>query len=158
MIENKESKQWGIKSVINVFGDNLSQKAKNILYELSNQEKGNNYKILSFKWDKSLLFEFIDYRSIKELFRDIYYKKIYNRRRRKSATWIWYCTYCIKKKKNNARNPEYIKEKVNFLDSAKKFCDGRDMIINAFQDKIYKIYHEENMFEVEDNIRNENWL
>ena len=98
MIVNKESKQWGIKSVINVFGDNLSQKAKNILYELSNQEKGNNYKILSFKWDKSLLFEFIDYKSIKELFRDIYYKKIYNRRRTKSATWIWYCTYCIKKK------------------------------------------------------------
>ena len=60
------------------------------------------------------------------------------------------------KKKNNPKNPEYIKEKVNFLDSAKKFCDGRDMIINAFQDKIYKIYHEENMFEVEDNIRNEN--
>ena len=35
------------------------------------------------------------------------------------------------------------------MDNAEKFCDGRDMIINAFQDKIFKFYHEENMFEVE---------
>ena len=97
LTENKESKQWGIKSVINVFGNDLSQKAKNILYDLSNQEKSINYKIPSFKWGKSLLFEFIDYRSIKELFRDIYYKNIYSRRSRKSARWIWCCTYCIKK-------------------------------------------------------------
>ena len=34
MIENKESKQFGIKSVINAFGDDLSQEAK-----LSDQEK-----------------------------------------------------------------------------------------------------------------------
>ena len=39
MIENKESKQFGIESVINAFGDDLSQEAKNILYKLSDQEK-----------------------------------------------------------------------------------------------------------------------
>ena len=39
MIENKESKQFGIKSVINAFGDDLSQEAKHILYKLSDQEK-----------------------------------------------------------------------------------------------------------------------
>ena len=113
MIVNKESKQWRIKSVINVFGDNLSQKAKNIFYKLSNPEKSINYKILRFNWYKSLLFEFIDYRSINELFRDIYYKKIYNRRSRKSARWIWCWTYSIKKKLD-LKNPEFIKEKVNF--------------------------------------------
>ena len=37
--ENKESKQLGIKSVINLFGNELSQEAKNIIYILSNQEK-----------------------------------------------------------------------------------------------------------------------
>ena len=75
MIENKDSKQLGIKSVINVFGDELSQEAKNILYTLSSQEKYIDYKRLIFKRDKNLEFDFIDYKSLKELFKDIYYKK-----------------------------------------------------------------------------------
>ena len=47
MIENKESKQLCIKSVINVF--ELSQEAKNILHTISNQERSINYKRLCFK-------------------------------------------------------------------------------------------------------------
>ena len=47
MIENKESKQLGIKSVINAF--ELSQEAKNILRTIGNQERSINYKRLSFK-------------------------------------------------------------------------------------------------------------
>ena len=61
--------------MIDVFGDELSQGAKNILYTLSNQEKSINYKKLSFKRDKNLVFDFRDYTSSGELFRDIYYKK-----------------------------------------------------------------------------------
>ena len=38
-IDNKQINELGIKSVINVFSDKLSQEAKNILYTLSNQEK-----------------------------------------------------------------------------------------------------------------------
>ena len=54
--------------MINAFGDELSQKAQNILYTLSNQEKSINHKQLN------LIFDFRDYRLLKELFRDIYYK------------------------------------------------------------------------------------
>ena len=76
-IENKDRKQLGIKSVINVFSDELSQEAKNIFYMLSNQEKSVNYKKLNFKRDKNNLeFDFRDYNSLKELFKDIYYKKL----------------------------------------------------------------------------------
>ena len=70
----KESKQLGIKSVINVLGNELSQEAKNVLYTLNNQEKNSNCKILSFNRDKNLVFDFRDYRYLKELFRDIFYK------------------------------------------------------------------------------------
>ena len=76
-IENKDRKQLGIKSVINVFSDELSKEAKNIFYMLSNQEKSVNYKKLNFKRDKNNLeFDFRDYNSLKELFKDIYYKKL----------------------------------------------------------------------------------
>ena len=37
MIQNKKIKRLGIISVINFFGDELSQEAKNILYTFNNQ-------------------------------------------------------------------------------------------------------------------------
>ena len=76
MIENKDSKQLDIKSVIIVFGDELSQEAKNILYTINNQQKNIDYKRLSFKRKKNLEFDFSGYNSLKELFKDIYYKKL----------------------------------------------------------------------------------
>ena len=76
MIKNKVSKQLGIKSVVDVFGDELSQEAKINLYILSKQEKTIYYKKLDFKRDKNLEFSFRDYKSLKELFKSIYYKML----------------------------------------------------------------------------------
>ena len=75
MNESKQSKQLGINSVIDVFDDDFSQEAKNIIYISSNQEKSISYKRFNFKRDKNFLFGFRDYRSLKELSKDIYYKK-----------------------------------------------------------------------------------
>ena len=69
LIENKEQKQLGIKSGINIFDEHLSQKIKNMLNQLNNQEKGINYKRLNFKRDKNLEFDFRGYRSLKEFLR-----------------------------------------------------------------------------------------
>ena len=66
LIENKEQRQLGIKSVINIFDEHLSQKIKNMLNQLNNQEKSINYERLNFKRDKNLEFDFRDYRSLKE--------------------------------------------------------------------------------------------
>ena len=74
MIKNKESKQWHIKSVIDVFNDDLSQEGTNILNITSNQEKSINYKRLNSKRNKNLEFDFKDYKSFRESFKDIYYK------------------------------------------------------------------------------------
>ena len=75
MIKNKENKQLGIKSVIDVCKYDLSQEAKNILCSISNQESSISYKNLDLKTDKNLEFDFRDYKFLKELFIDIYYKK-----------------------------------------------------------------------------------
>ena len=60
-------------------------------------------------------------------------------------------------KKYSPKNPEHIKEKINFLDNVKSFYDGRNMIINAFKDKIFSLYHESRV-EDKDDIRDENGL
>ena len=69
LIKNKEQKQLGIKSMINIFDEHLSQKIKNMLNQLNNQEKSINYKRLNFKRDKNLEFDFRGYRSLKEFLR-----------------------------------------------------------------------------------------
>ena len=64
-------------------------------------------------------------------------------------------------KKYSPKNLEYIKEKINFLDNVKNFYDGRNMIINAFKDKIFPFYHEsrfEDKDKDKDHIRDENGL
>ena len=42
MIKNKQSRQLGVKSLIDVFNDDSPQEAKNILYIPSNQERSIN--------------------------------------------------------------------------------------------------------------------
>ena len=76
MIENQKDNQLGMKSVDDIFDEELSQEAKNVLPKLSNQEKIIEYKKFSFKRDKNLDFDFRDYRSLKELFKAIYYRNL----------------------------------------------------------------------------------
>ena len=71
MTENRDSKQLGIKSVINIFDEELSQKQKICSSNLMLKKKVQH----SFKRDRNLEFDFRDYKSLKEFFKDIYYKK-----------------------------------------------------------------------------------
>ena len=63
-IEDKKNSQLDIKSMIDFFNEELSQKEKNIFIRLNNQ-KIISYKRLSFKRDKNLEFDFGDYKSLK---------------------------------------------------------------------------------------------
>ena len=74
-IENKDS-QLGIKSIGYIVKEELSQEAKNILKKLSNQEKIINYKKLYLKGGNNLEYDFTDYKSLLEVFKGIYYRKI----------------------------------------------------------------------------------
>ena len=47
------------------------------------------------------------------------------------------------------------------MDNAKRFCDGIEMIINVFKNKIFPLHHdhhEESRFEEENDDRDENGL
>ena len=47
-----------------------------MITKLNNQEKNINYKKIKFKRDKKLDFDFRDYRSLKELFKEINYRNM----------------------------------------------------------------------------------
>ena len=94
-----------------------------------------NYKRLSFKRDKNLIFDFRGYRSLEELFRDIYYNKftIEGAERLHNE----FNTVRGALKKYSPKKSEYIKEKINVKGNIEKIYDGKEIIINAFKNKIF---------------------
>ena len=45
--------------------------------------------------------------------------------------------------KYKPRDPEHKKEKINLLDNAKTFYNGREMIINTFKNNIFSLNYDE---------------
>ena len=149
MIKNKKYDQLGINSAADMIYEKLSPEAKNMLAKISNQEKLINYKKLDFRRDNSLEFYFSDYRSLKELFKAIYYRKISI----DDAEGIQEeCKAILSALEGyNPRKPEYITTKNNLLINAKNFYDGREEIINAFKNKIFPFKKFDNFGDDDDN-------
>ena len=142
----------------NTFDEELFQEAKNMLIKLNAQEKIINYKRLSFMRDKNLAFDFKDNKSLKECFKDMYYKEF-------SVNGAYviqeeFNAVLTTLEKYKPRDSEYNNKKLKLWENIKGFHDGREMIINAFKNKIFQLYHKENMFEDKDknDIRDENGL
>ena len=72
---NKDG-QLDIKSIGYIVKEELPQEAKNMLEKLNNQEKLIKYKTNYFKGGKKVNYDFSEYRSLKELFKAIYYRNI----------------------------------------------------------------------------------
>ena len=135
--ENKDS-QLGVKSTGYIVKEELSQKAKNMLQKLNNQEKLNNYKKLSFRGANNKDCDFINFRSLREIFRTIYYGEILipgaEREKNNFDDMIR-----ILKAYKPRKDSKYYKLKQDLLINAQNFYDGREMIIKAFKNKIFPV-------------------
>ena len=117
----------------------LSKEAKKVLARLSNQENIIEYKKLDFRRDKDFGFSY--YRSLKELFKAIYYRNfsIDNSERIQGE----YEATLTALEKYRPRNPDYPKARENLLINAKNLYDWRQVIIDAFKNKIFPFGVEE---------------
>ena len=62
-------------------------------------------------------------------------------------------------KNYSPKTPEYIRHEISLLDIAEIFYDGREMVINAFKDKIFPCYKKSHFKDIDkdrDEIRGEN--
>ena len=100
-----------------------------------------------------MVFGFRDYRSLKELFRDIYYKKftIEEAERVKQV----FNALLGALKKYSSKISGYIKEKINLLGNVEKFYDGRYIIINECKNKIIPLNYYESHLEDEITLMSE---
>ena len=134
--EDKDN-QLGVKSIGYTIKEELSQEAKNMLNKLSNQEKLINYRKLYFKGDNNTDYDFSKFSPLRELFRAIYdgdtaipgaerdqigFNKLLNQLRKYSR-----------------RSPEYKINRESLLINAKNLYEGRQMIIDAFKNKIFPL-------------------
>ena len=92
-----------------VLDEGLSQEAKNMITKLNNQEKNINYKKLNFRRDKYLGFHFSDYKSLKELLKETYYRKI--SKDRAEDIQKEYSNLLDVLEKYRPRNPDYIEKR-----------------------------------------------
>ena len=129
--ENKDN-QLDIKSIGYTIKKELSQEAK----KLSNQEKLINYRKLSFRGGNNVDYDFSEYRSLKELFKAIYYRNVTIEEAGKIQGEFDAIIGALKNYK--PKRPKYKENKEKLLINAQSnFYDGREMIINAFKNKVF---------------------
>ena len=80
-------------------------------------------------------FNFRDYKSIKEFFKDIYYKKFSIKEAESMQEEFSVVLTALEKYKT--RDSEYNNKTLKLLENLKRFYDEREMIINAFKNKIF---------------------
>ena len=149
-----------IKEVTYFVEEPLSLEAKELHEEIKVIQKDVDYRKLKITGGNNITFDFSDYKTFKELFRELYYKIMsINEVERKQEKFDGLLGALST---HSAEKKEYIKAKNKLLNNANKIYKGRGKIIEAFKNGMFPLnYDEEEEFrhkEKENKIRNENGL
>ena len=126
-----------IKEVTDFVKEPLSLEAKALIEEIRIIQKDVNYKKLTIKGGNNVEYDFSDFKTFNELFRDLYYKKMTI-----NDAEIRQNKFNLKRDaldNYSPRVPEYIEAKNSLLNNAKNFYEGRRKIIEGFKEKIFPI-------------------
>ena len=97
-----------------------------MLVKLNNQEKIIDYRKLDFKRHKNFGFEFSDYRSLKELFKGIYYRNISMEEAERIQDE--YEAQLNALENYRPRKPDYVEKRKKLLSNAKKKKKKKNMM------------------------------
>ena len=126
----------------------LSFKAKELLKEIKIIQKNVNYRKLKIKGGNMKDYDFSDYRTFKELFRDLYYRTITIDEAESKQDEFNTVLHLLKK--YSPKHDKYVTLKNNLVDNVSKFYKGREKIIEGFKNGVFPLYydsryHEERM-------------
>ena len=108
-----------------------------MLEKLNNQEKLINYRKLNFTVGNKVVYDFSEYRSLKEIFKAIYYRNFTIEKAERIQEEFNAIIDALKNYKS--KKPKYKENKEKLLINAKNFYDGREMTINAFKNGIFPL-------------------
>ena len=136
--ENRDD-QLGVKSIGYTVRKELSQEAKNMFEKLNNQENLIDYRRLNFRGGNNVDYNFTNVKPLREFFRAIYYGEVLIPGAEREGEQDEFNDMLKLLKKYRPNTPKYVKSKKDLLINAQNFYDGREMIIDAFKDKLFPL-------------------
>ena len=152
LLEVKDKTKENIKEVTDFVDQPLSFEAKELINEIKTIQKNVDYRKLKIKGGNNVDYDFSDYKTFKELFRDLYYKKTtinYAERKQDEITGVMGAL-----KAYAPRDNKYVEAKNKLLNNVKNFYEGREKIIEGFKNEIYDKKYEQQII-VEREIKEE---
>ena len=115
--------------------------SKKVIYKIKIIQKNVDYRKLKIRGGNNTDYDFSDYKTFKELFRDLYYKKTtidYVERKQDEITGVMGAL-----KAYAPRDNKYVEAKNKLLNNAKNFYEGREKIIEGFKNRVFPLYYNE---------------
>ena len=130
-LKSTKNKNENIKEVTDFIEELLSLEAKALIEEIRTIQKDVNYRKLKIRGGNNVTYDFSDYKTFKELFRDLYYRKMAiddaeGKQDDFDAVLDALSRY-------SPRYQKYIEANNNLLDNAKNFYKGREKLLKSLK-------------------------
>ena len=102
-------------------------------------KKNVDYRKLKIRGGNNTDYDFSDYKTFEELFRDLYYRKTTKDEAERIQEEFDVVINALKN--YTPRDNKYVEAKNNLLNNAKKLLWGREKIIEGFKNKIFPLYY-----------------
>ena len=115
--------------------------AKELIEEIKNIQKDVDYRKLKIRGGNNVDYDFSDYKTFKELFRELYYKKTtidYVERKQDEITGVMGAL-----KGYAPRDNKYIEAKNKLLNNVENCYKGREKIIKGFKNGVFPFYYDQ---------------
>ena len=134
-VENKD-----INEVTDFVNQSLSFEAKKLINEIKTIQKNVDYRKLEIIGGDKKEYDFSDYRIIKKLFRDLYYRTITIDEAESKQDEFNTVLHLLKK--YSPKHDKYVTLKNNLVDNVSKFYEGREKIIEGFKNEVFPFYYD----------------
>ena len=141
LLEVKKKTAENIKEVTDFIGQPLNFEAKELIEEVKVTQKDVDYRKLKIRGGNNVGYDFSNYKTFEELFRDLYYKKTaIDEVERKQDKFNGILGVL---ENYTPRNNMYAEAKNKLLNNAKKFYEGREKITEGFKNGVFPFYYDE---------------
>ena len=139
-----KNKAENIKEVTGFVEESFSLEAKALIEEIRTIQKNVDYRKLIIRGGNNVTYDFSNYKTCNELYRDLYYKKMTI-----NDTEIRQNEFnSIRHTLNNytPKDEKYIEARNSLINNAKNFYEGRETIIEDFKEGIFLLKSADNEF------------
>ena len=134
-VKNKDMKEYTY-----FVNQPLGFEAKELIHEIKTIQKNVDYRKLKIIGGDKKEYDFSDYRTFKELFRDLYYRTITIDEAESKQDEFNTVLHLLKK--YSPKHDKYVTLKNNLVDNVSKFYEGREKIIEEFKNEVFLLYYD----------------